>query len=128
MGSTQDLSNVDVSSSDMGSSYSTLEASDVASHCEYCQIWALAHQCGARPSIHSASGSLLSDSSSEADLPGPSSSSSIPSLTKEDDHDLFQPVYPGARISLCGAMCAIMQFCLTHHLYILRGVPSPSQL
>lgn len=26
------------------------------------------------------------------------------------DQELFPPLYPGAKITLCGAMCAVMQF------------------
>lgn len=38
-------------------------------------------------------------------------------LGSEDiDPNLFQPLYSGAEITLCGAVCAIMQFCLRHKL------------
>ena len=33
-----------------------------------------------------------------------------------DDSNLFKPLYPGAEISYCAAMCAIMQFCTANHL------------
>ena len=60
---------------------------------------------------------LLSDSDTESELL---------SCTDSDDDDepadseynptLFQPLYPGAEITVCGAICAIMQFCTTHRL------------
>ena len=45
-----------------------------------------------------------------------SPSSDMPPLSKDDHPGLFEPLYPGASISLCGAMCAIMHFCSTHKL------------
>lgn len=32
------------------------------------------------------------------------------------DSQFFSPLYPDADISVCGAMCAIMQFCISHKL------------
>ena len=40
----------------------------------------------------------------------------IPPLTVQDSPELFEPLYAGAQISLCGAMCAIMHFCSMHSL------------
>ena len=37
-----------------------------------------------------------------------------PSL--EDSSDLFEPLYSGSTISFCGAVCSIMQFCMTYKL------------
>ena len=76
-------------------------------------------------SAPSSSPVLLSDLSSpfpsNLDSPTPSlpsdpSSRSTSSPDPLSDPQLFQPLYPGAEITVCGALCAIMHFCTTNKL------------
>ena len=57
-----------------------------------------------------------SDQDSLQDPAPPPAVSDIPPLTVQDSPELFEPLYAGAQISLCGAMCAIMHFCSMHGL------------
>lgn len=57
----------------------------------------------------------ISDQGSPSSLCGlDSSPPQLPSA--QEDPELFEPLYPGAEISLCGALCAIMQFCSANRL------------
>ena len=51
-------------------------------------------------------------SDSDLDLPCDSDcdAQSDPELDVQIDQDIFEPVYPGASITVCGAYCAIMEF------------------
>lgn len=90
------------------------------------------------PSMSASTCSLSSlscdDEERESDIATPIASSEdvIP-----DADRLFNPLYPGAEITLCGALCAIMQFCsrnkLTYSaigelLQLLHVLCPPSQL
>lgn len=95
--------------------------------------------------------SSLSSTSSSPNTDSPVHLPSDPSSTLHDDiphnvlgsenlssdGNLFQPLYPGAEITLCGAMCAIMQFCSQNRLsytaigqllQLLHVLCPPSQL
>ena len=60
---------------------------------------------------------LVSPSPTNQLSPQESLSSSIPTSDPfVSDNDLFSPLYPGAEITKCGALCAIMQFCTANKL------------
>ena len=78
---------------------------------------------GPSQSLLSESPSTLSHSSESGPNSSPeltsSSSSSFRQQSRPDplsDPQIFAPLYPGAAITLCGALCAIMQFCTSNKL------------
>ncbi len=55
---------------------------------------------------------------SPTDLGSPPAYHSMPTqiVSIDDTPELFEPLYPGADISVCAALCAIMQFCSSNKL------------